>query len=266
MLGLPVERVRAFIRSGFVAPEKDENGRIALTFQDVVLLRTAKELVSQKISPRRVKAALAKLSAQLAPERPLTGVSITADGHEIVVRDGDEVWSPESGQVLFDFAIQEVADKVAPLAKKKARETRADGSERSAEEWFAHACELELASPADAIDAYRRAVAADPEHFEAQLNLGRMLHEQRDLRAAEACYRAALEVDPHSATAHFNLGVVLEDLRRPSEAVDAYRAAIAADMTARDAYYNLGLLYERQGKRSLALRYFNAYRRLSPGQ
>lgn len=262
LLDLSVPQIRGFVRAGFLAPERGSRGEYRFTFQDLVLLRTAKALVRARIPPRRVRAALRQLVRQLPEDRPLSAVHIAADGTGIVVRDGDEIWNPESGQALFDFGVSELAAKVAPLARHKAAEARRDEARMTARDWYQLGCELEASVPEQARDAYRRALELEPENVDARLNLGRLLHEAGQLTAAEAHYRAAIEGRPDDAVGWFNLGVVLEDQERTDEAIEAYRLAIELDEQIVDAYYNLAHLYERAGREALAIRYLNLYKKL----
>src|SRR5262249_8987774 len=163
------------------------------------------------IQPRRVRSALRKLKEQLPEGRPLRGVHIRADGDRIVVGDGRASWSPESGQFLFDFETKELARKVAPLQLRARDGVATDSCER--------ACDLEVSAPDDAQAAYRRAIELDPSHADAWVNLGRLLHETGNPRAAAQHYRKAIELRPDSVVALFNLGVALEDLRMPDEAI-----------------------------------------------
>jgi tetratricopeptide (TPR) repeat protein len=126
--------------------------------------------------------------------------------------------------------------------------------ERSASEWFEIGCELEASSPQGARDAYRRAVEIDDDHASAHLNLGRLLHEARDLPGAERHYRRALDAEPEDATAAFNLGVALEDQGRTAEAVVFYERATSCDPDFEDAYHNLVRLHELAGDKAAALR------------
>ena len=54
--------------------------------------------------------------ARLPADRPLSGVRIVADGRRVVVRQGRTAWHPESGQVLFSFAVDELTRSRAILA------------------------------------------------------------------------------------------------------------------------------------------------------
>jgi tetratricopeptide (TPR) repeat protein len=254
MLGLSVGQVRAYVRAGFLEPTRGPRGQLRFSFQDLVLLRTAQGLVSARIAPRRVRSALRKLKEQLPEGRPLRGVHIRAEGDRIVVEDGHASWSPESGQVLFDFQTQELARKVAPLHLR--------AREGDASDWYERACDLEETAPDEARDAYRRALELDPSHADAWVNLGRLLHEAGDPRGAAQHYRRAIELRPDSAVALFNLGVALEDLRMAEEAILAYRTALAADAGCADAHYNLAQIYEARGDGPAALRHLRTYRKL----
>lgn len=252
MLGLSVGQVRAYVRAGFLEPERGPRGELRFSFQDLVLLRTAQGLVSARIAPRRVRRALRKLKEQLPEGRTLRGVRIRAEGDRIVVGDGRASWVPESGQVLLDFEAQELAQKVAPLRLRAG----------DASDWYERGCDLEESSPAAAQDAYRRALELDPSLPDAWVNLGRLLHQDGDARGAAEHYRKAIELDAGNALALFNLAVALEDLRMPEEAVLAYRTALQADPRHADAHYNLARLYERRGDPAAALRHLRTYRKL----
>jgi tetratricopeptide (TPR) repeat protein len=256
LLGLSPVQIRAWVRAGCVEPRRGPRSEYRFSFQDLVVLRTARELMAH-VPARRVTRALKRLRRQLPRGRGLAGVRLTAEGDDIVVREGGKAWEPESGQAL--------AADVAPLARQSARDAQQVEQDLQAEDWYDLACEMEAIDPAQARDAYRRALELDPEHFDARVNLGRLLHEAGELAAAEANYRLALRLRPEDATAAFNLGVALEDLRRPAEALRAYERAIASDPHYADAHYNLAHLYEALGRPRNALRHLQAYRSLVQG-
>ena len=205
---------------------------------------------------------LERLRGQLPQGRSLTAVRITAEGDQVVVRDGETVWNPESGQALFDFPVSELARKSAPFLMQAASDARRRADELSADDWYELGCELEMTALDEAKDAYERAIAADPDHADARVNLGRLLHEEGAPAAAEKHYRAALESDPEHDTAAFNLGVALEDLGRIDAAIRAYKSALALDPDNADAHYNLAGIYERRGDKQSALRHLKSYRAL----
>lgn len=260
LLGLRPSQIRTYAEKGFLAPARSAEGELQFGFHDLVLLRTASELSAAKIPQRKVLRALERLREQLPSGRSLTGVRITADGDNVIVRDGGAVWIPESGQSLFDFSVTDLEEGPAPLVHRTAEEQ--DEQDSGAEYWFELACELEMSSAESAIDAYRSALEADPHHADAHVNLGRLLHEQGATAAAEEHYRAAVESNPEHDTAAFNLGVALEDLGRIGDAMAAYAKAIALDPDNADAHYNLAGIYEQRGDKQAALRHLKIYRNL----
>jgi tetratricopeptide (TPR) repeat protein len=263
LLDLPVGRIRSFARAGLLDPDRGPRGEYRFSFQDLVLLRTAKGLLDSRVPPRKVRAALVRLKKQLPSGRPLTGVRISAAGDCIFVHDRGTIWNPETGQTRFDFDVSRLATKVAPHARRMAERALESEDEMHADDWYALAADLEAAAPDHAQDAYRRALDVDPEHFGTRINLGRLLHEKGKYHAAEAHYRLALGVRPEDPTALFNLAVCLEDLGRTHEAIQAYRRTIDANPECADAYFNVARLYESLGDSSTALLHLQTYRRLT---
>ena len=45
--------------------------------------------------------------------RPLSAVRVSALGEQILVKDDDTVWDPNSGQLQIDFDVADVADAVS---------------------------------------------------------------------------------------------------------------------------------------------------------
>jgi tetratricopeptide (TPR) repeat protein len=140
----------------------------------------------------------------------------------------------------------------------------------SATRWYELGCRLEASEPARAIAAYERAAAGCPGFADAHNNLGRLLHDQGSLAAAESSYRLALCADPGVALYWFNLGVVVEDLGRRAEAIAAYERALELDASHADTHYNLARLLELAGRRTAdevmlrrAVRHLLRYRELS---
>jgi tetratricopeptide (TPR) repeat protein len=262
LLNIPAEKVRSFVHARLLNPSRGERGEYRFSFRDLVLLRTLKGLADAQIPARRLRRALGKLKEQVATERPLSGIAITAEADRIVARDGSSKWNPESGQIAFDFPGRR-ADPVgvAPAAPTQAPVQSSEGLD--ADGWYKLGCELEISAPERACEAYCRAIELDGRHADAHINLGRILHHAGQVQAAEKHYRLAVQARPKDAVASFNLGIALEDLGRTDEAMQAYRDAIAADPGCADAYFNLAHLYEQEGMRANAIRYLKTYRTLA---
>lgn len=259
MLDLGVPQVRELARAALGGGRRGARGELRFSFQDLVLLRAARELVRARVPAARVRRSLERLRAQLPEGRSLAAVRIAADGDRVVVRDGERLWHPESGQALFDFGVADVAAEVAPLLADAA----AAEAPRSADHYYEWGCDLEDGAPEQAEDAYRRALELDAAHYGANLNLGRLRHEAGDATAAERHYRRALAARPGDSVALYDLGVALEDAGRETEALAAYEESLAADPSQLDAHHNAARLCERLGRRERALRHLAAWRRMS---
>lgn len=270
LLGLSAAQVRSYVRAGFLSPGQGPRGEYYFSFQDLVLLRTAKGLLAAHVPQRRIHLALQKLREQLPEGRSLSGVRISAEGHHVVVRDGRDVWNPESGQALFDFELSELAREASTLPlrtpARSASAALAAVTPETAETWFERGGELEYDDAAEeAMAAYRHALELDASLPDAHLNLGRLLHERGETAEAEGHYRQALALRPGDATAAFNLGVALQDLGFLRDAASAYEATLDSEPGYADAHYNLAGVFEKLGEKEAAFRHLSAYRRLLQG-
>jgi tetratricopeptide (TPR) repeat protein len=262
LLGLSVAQVRSYIRDGFLSPPQGSRGEYRFSFQDLILLRTAKGLLGAKVPRRRIRVALQKLQQQLPEGKPLTGVRITAQGHKVVVRDGHELWDPASGQILLDFDLAELQREASTLVPVTESRTKKRKEPSSAESWLREGLELEEDDPETAVTAYRRALDLDADLPDVWLNLGRLLHEQGEVAEAERYYRRAVELLPEEPVAIFDLGVALQDQERFAEAAAAYERTLALDDTFADAHFNLAAVYEALGERQTAFRHLKTYKTL----
>lgn len=265
LLAIPAQRVRALARAAGLLDSSQSGKRYRFTFQDVVLLRTAKGLTEAKLDPRRVWRAIKALSAQLPPERPLSAVRVQIEGMRVVVRDNNTAWEPETGQTILDFSLQELSQKVAPLVRESVQ--RVSHTATTAEQWFEAALECEqMGANGEAEAAYRSVLHLQPGHVAATINLGRLRHVARALPEAEELYRRALGLEPEHPTARFNLGVVLEDRGAMEAAIAEYVEAIRIDPRVADVHYNLARLYQQAGDPQAALRHFSRFKSLTrPG-
>lgn len=262
ILDLPGARVRSFVRAGFLAPSRGRRRQLEFTFQDLLLLKTAKGLLNSRVPPKNMIRMLSSLKRQLPDDRHLATVKIYADGRRIVVWDGSARWQPDSGQFVFNFDANDIAQRVnisRPVAKPSKEKL-------TAEHWFNLAVELENSSTEDARQAYHQALELEPKMADAHLNLGRLYHDAKQWEKAEAHYRSAAEHAAEDPTPLFNVGVLLEDLKRFQEAIRAYTQALKRDPSFADAHCNLGLLFESMGDKARAIAHLRAARKLYRGR
>jgi tetratricopeptide (TPR) repeat protein len=262
IINLPGSRVRALVRAGFLAPSRGRRKQLAFTFQDLLLLKTAKGLLNSRVPLKSVIRMVSSLKRQLPDDRHLAGIKIYADGRRVMAWDGRARWQPDSGQFAFNFDAQEIAQKI----KMPRQAPRPSKQNLTAEHWFNLAVELESSSPKDAGCAYHMALDINPNMADAHVNLGRLYHDAKEWQKAEAHYRAAAEQAPEDPTAHFNLGVLMEDRQRFDEAILAYSRAIEHDPSFADAHCNLGLLLESMGNKARAIAHLHAARKIYQGR
>ncbi|HEX3837260.1 MAG TPA: tetratricopeptide repeat protein [Steroidobacteraceae bacterium] len=241
--------LRSLAREGFITPPVPR-GRTTYSFQDLLILRTAKALRDAAIPATKILRALDNI-------RTTRAWALGASGKDLEIRDGAQAWEATSGQYALPLA-RVAATRVTslPVAAPDADQTAP--ATKLADEHYARGFALEERDAAAARAAYLEALRAHPDHLEARINLGRLLHLSGELAAAEQVYRQAQTV---SALLSFNLATLLEDLNRETEAAAAYRKVLAQDPYFHDAHFNLSRLYERANLPREALQHLLAYRR-----
>jgi tetratricopeptide (TPR) repeat protein len=262
LLGLSESQVRSQARAGFLTPERGPRNGYRFSFQDLVLLRTARQLARAQVPLRRIRTALCGLARQLPQGRCLSEMQITADGQAILVHEAGQAWNPESGQIQIDFTAPELKGRAPRLPRPLISSSRPDQKGADAWELFDLALELEDSDREAASKAYMEALALDPCFTEANVNLGRLLQLAGRTEEAVGHYLASIRAGDKDPTATFNLGTALEELGRWRDALAAYLHALEADPRFADAHFNLARLYEQLGKRAEAIRHFRAYKRL----
>jgi tetratricopeptide (TPR) repeat protein len=257
LLHLSRRAIHGLIKAKFVSPERGPRNEYLFSFQDLIVLRTARALTEARVPAKHITQSLKRLRASLPDAVPLSGLSICAVGDRVVVKEGQARWQADSGQYLLALDV-DVTDGSLSVSE------RSDAAPAvSAKEWFRRGLRLETANAAAARDAYERALAIDPKHCSASVNLGRLLHEAGQLADAERVYDASVVACGGDALVLYNLGVLLEDMKRPSDARAAYEAALRKDPAFADCHYNLGRLFESLGKSQDAIRHLAQYRRLT---
>ena len=257
LLELPQEAIREIARSGILDPERTPGQHYRFSFQDIIILRTAKELLDAGVAKSHINKTLFRLKSQLPSSRTLSSLRISGDAGEVVVHEDAQVYNPESGQIHFDFTVADLAGPVAPLARQAAEEARAS-EQLTSDDWFDLGVDLEAVSPEDAPTAYLRALELDPFHSDAHVNIGRLMQEAGEYGTAEEHYHKAMDAEPDNVLAAFNLGTLFEDMGRIQDAIGAYKKAVSFA----DAHYNLSRLYELVGEHTEALKHLKTYRSL----
>ncbi len=262
VLRLSPDITRNLIKAGFVKPARGARREYRFSFQDLIVLRTARALIDARIPAKRIRRSLESLRRELPESVPLSGLSISAVGEHVVVRDGESRRRVDSGQYLLGLDVSLENGELHVVERRE--EVPADVPQPGTD-WFAEALRLEAADPQAALAAYGRAIGADAQHSAAWINWGRLLHERgRNAEAREVYARALAAVGP-DALLLFNQGVLFEDLGDADAALTAYQTALQEDPDLADCHYNLARLYESRGLAQHAIRHLGQYRRLVAG-
>ncbi len=258
VLRLSRSTIRGLIESGFVTPMRGPRQQYQFSFQDMIVLRAARALIEAKVSRKRIRRSLEDLRKHLPETVPLSGLSISAVGDRVVVRDGNGHFQVDDGQYVLGFDVS-VEKGVLRVVERK---PEPEPTPTQTTNWYEEGLRLEQSDSDAARSAYERAVQDDPTNAAAWTNWGRLLHELNQPREAEALYRRALDSCGPDAVLLFNLGVLLEDLGKTTAALETYQHAIVEDPNLADCHYNLARLYESIGKPQHAIRHLGQYRRL----
>lgn len=121
-----------------------------------------------------------------------------------------------------------------------------------------------LKKPAEALEAFKKAIEADPAFSWPYHNIGRLYMSQQDDEQALVWLAKALEVNPNHWRAQFNLGVAANRLKRHDEALAAYRRALAMSPSDGATHANIGWILLKVGRETEGLRELQTAVQLDP--
>jgi tetratricopeptide (TPR) repeat protein len=263
IVGISESRVRYWAQTGVAGPSERAGGRTAYTFPDLVSVKAAKELLDRGVTLQRARKNLEALRAQCPGlDRPLARLRVRSDGDRLVVSDGETAFEPLSGQLVMDFALDELAGQLASLATPAAPRARPAESAWAA---FLDGGEHEARGDDErALAAYQQALAGDPALAAAHTNLGNLHYRRGERGEARTRYEAALALDPEQPEARYNLANLLDDVGETAAArMEWYRVVTSCPEFA-DAHYNLAVACARDGDLAAARLHLERYVALVP--
>ena len=122
----------------------------------------------------------------------------------------------------------------------------------------------ERKKPAEAADAFRRAIERDDSVAAAHFELGKTMIVLDDLEAALASFRRTTETLPEFAPGWANAGAALGELERPEEALGKLERAAGLDPLSHSLASNLGVTLRDLGRLPEAERAFRWTLELAP--
>jgi tetratricopeptide (TPR) repeat protein len=264
ILKLSRARLRYWERTGLVDPVRGADGRSVYGFRDLVCVKTVRVLLENGVPLRRIRRSLESFRDRVpALDRPLDALRIWLEGSDRVVLRHDGVLLEPDGQLVLDFRLAPPAPE--DLASLRPPEALRPDPE-TALEWFERGCCLDSdpRTEREALDAYAKALDADPDFADAHCNLGTVHYNGGRRVEARLCYERALACEPDHLEAHFNLASLLEEEGRDETALSHYKAAVRSDPLYADAHLHLALLYERLGLVRRAREHWRRYLQLEP--
>ena len=82
---------------------------------------------------------------------------------------------------------------------------------------------------AEAVDEFRKAVAANSDSVTARINLGAALTQIGDQKGAVEQFEEALRIEPGKVNAHYNLAILFAGQNKHAEAISHLRSALSVD-------------------------------------
>jgi DNA-binding transcriptional MerR regulator/TolA-binding protein len=291
ILDIAESKLRYWAQVGFVGPSGRRGGKPVFSFQDLVSVKAAKELVDRGFKAAEIRKAIEGVRAALPHlDRPLDRIRVAFDGTRLVVVDDDTAFEP-TGQRVFDFGLAELAGKFGYTAPAGGAEARAPAGpvplteaakpdkegdkpkakatftpSRSAYDWFVEGTRAEATGTDDtrAATCYREALTLDPGLAAARTNLGGLAYRAGNVNAARDAFEAALALDPDQPEARFNLANLVLESGDLELAVAEFRRVLQADPDFADAHFNLAVALERLGGRAQARAHLERYLALEP--
>jgi DNA-binding transcriptional MerR regulator len=270
ILDIGESKLRYWAQVGFVGPSSRRGGKPVYTFQDLVSIKAAKELVDRGFKTAQIRKALDRVRESLPHvDRPLDRIRVAFDGDRLVVVDEGSAYET-TGQKVFDFGLADLrtsAQRMGEVRPKVSSGDAADAalaSKRTAYDWFAEGTLREASGDADAgaETCYQQALALDAGLAAAHTNLGSIAHRRGDAAEARAAFERALALDPDQAEARFNLANLILEAGDLELAVAEFRRVLQTAPDFADAHYNLAVALERLGGRAQARAHLETYMNL----
>jgi len=252
ILAVSPDRIRYWVKRRLVKPAWVRGRRYRFAFNDLIMMRMAKELLPQRRHLGPFQRCFDKVRGIFGPSRPVTSLRLENDDGRIIVRDGEVAFEAESGQLLLRFEAAQPAgqldDRFGP-ARVRAR--------------FEEAKRLAETDPLRSLMLYSDLLGREPRNFELHMRMAALLEREGDLGAALRHLLGAAVAAPANAEVHLRLGLLYRRREEQEQALQSLLRAVECDPLSLEAHRNLAELYERLGRKRDALRHLSTVHRLS---
>lgn len=226
--------------------------RYRFAFNDLLVMRMAKELLRRRRHLDPVQRCFERVRRYFDPSRPMTSLTFEDDEGRIVVRDGNAWFEAESGQLLLAFEARREGGKLDDRFGPARVRERFEEAQRLAE-----------TDPLRALTIYSDVLGREPRNYEAHLELAELLEREGDLAGALRHLLGAAVVVPTNAQVHLRLGLLYLKRGDDDAALQSLLRAVQCDPLSAAAHRTLAGLYERMGRQRDALRHLSTLHRLT---
>jgi tetratricopeptide (TPR) repeat protein len=252
ILAVSPDRIRYWVRQRLIEPAAKRGRRYRFAFHDLLLMRTAKELLSARRHIQPLQRCVEKVRTIIEPSRPLTSLKLeTCDGR-ILVRQGNIVFEVDSGQLCLQFGPARAAGTVEERFGPTRVRERFEEAQRIAEN-----------DPFRALTLYSELLGREPRNFELHMRMAGLLEREGDLAGALRHLLGAAVLMPAHAEVHQRLGLLYRKRDDNENALQSFLRAAECDPRSVEAHRNLAELYEKLGHNREAMRHLSTLHRLS---
>jgi tetratricopeptide (TPR) repeat protein len=251
ILAISPERIRYWVRRKLVKPGAVRGRHYQFSFEDLLMLRLAKELLPSRRRLDAVQRCFERVGRINDTQRPVTALKLYEEDGRILVRDGPVVFEADSGQMMLDFALAPAGETIKQ-ADSPARLRRLLDTARDVEE----------TNPARALSIYRDYLEHRPRDAATHRRVSALCESAGDAAAAVRHLEQAAAIEPDNAEAHFDLGVIQRKLSNLDRAAASFNRALEHDPDLIEAHLHLAQIYEHQGRQREAMRHLSAAHRL----
>jgi len=251
ILAVSPERIRYWVKQRLVRPAWTRGHGYQFAFNDLLMMRLAKELLPTRRHLEPIRRCLERLGRLLTPERPVTALKVFEEDGRIVVRDGRVKFEAESGQLILNFDIDRFAREIRGRAAALPPVTLATAAEVAEDE------------PLRAIRLYGDLLAREPQNSTAHIDLAALLEREGDRRGALRHLLAAVALEPADSDLHYRLGMLYLGQERPIDALTRFARAVDLEPDFVEAHRRLAELYEAMGRARDAIRHLSVVHRLT---
>ena len=251
ILAISPERIRYWVKRKLVKPAAVRGRHYQFTFEDLLMMRLAKELLPNRRRLQVVARCFQRVGRMLDAQRPMTALKLYEEDGLILVRDGPVIFEADTGQMRLEYAAARGGEtiKQADAPVRLRRLLDAAGG-------------LEESNSTRAVEMYREYLQFRPRDANVHRRLSTLLERAGDLSGAVRHLDAAAVLEPNSAELHFDLGVLYRKLQNMERAAASFSRALECEPDLIEAHLHMAQIYEQQGRKREAMRHLGAAHRL----